>query len=135
PDRRHRPCPDLRTRRSVARRSRSSAGLGCPHRAGRKWRRSARHRRGGRCRHHSRTGVKTPRGSAVNLAHLLANAARSFPERAAVSIGDHRLYTYAAYGELAARVASSMTDRLGLQAGDRVALAMTNNAEYLAMLF
>jgi long-chain acyl-CoA synthetase len=71
----------------------------------------------------------------VNLAHLLANAARSFPERAAVSIGDHRLYTYAAYGELAARVASSMTDRLGLQAGDRVALAMTNNAEYLAMLF
>jgi long-chain acyl-CoA synthetase len=71
----------------------------------------------------------------VNLAHLLANASRSFPEQPAISVGDHRLYTYAAYGELAARLASSMTGRLGLQAGDRVALAMTNNAEYLATLF
>ena len=71
----------------------------------------------------------------MNLAHLLANASRSFPEQPAISVGDHRLYTYAAYGELAARLASSMTGRLGLQAGDRVALAMTNNAEYLATLF
>jgi long-chain acyl-CoA synthetase len=71
----------------------------------------------------------------VNLAHLLANAARSFPEQPAISLGDRRLYTYAAYGELAARLASGMTGRLGLQAGDRVALAMNNNAEYLAILF
>jgi hypothetical protein len=33
----------------------------------------------------------------MNLAHLLTNAARSFPERPAVSVGDHRLYDYTAY--------------------------------------
>ncbi len=71
----------------------------------------------------------------MNLAHLLANASRSFPEQPAISVGDRRLYTYAAYGELAARLAAAMIDRLGLQAGDRVALAMTNNADYLAILF
>jgi long-chain acyl-CoA synthetase len=71
----------------------------------------------------------------VNVAHLLANASRSFPERLAVSIGDRRLYNYAAYGELAAQLASSMTKRLRLQPGDRVALFMTNNPEYLAILF
>jgi long-chain acyl-CoA synthetase len=71
----------------------------------------------------------------VNLAHLLANASRSFPERLAVSIGDRRLYNYAAYGGLAAQLASSMAKRLGLQPGDRVALFMTNNPEYLAILF
>ena len=71
----------------------------------------------------------------MNLAHLLFNAARSFPDRPAVSIGDRRLYDYAAYGGLAARLASGLTERLGLRPGDRVALAMTNNAEYLASLF
>ena len=71
----------------------------------------------------------------MNLAHLLANASRSVPGQPAISVGDRRLYTYAAYGEMAARLAAAMSDRLGMQAGDRVALAMTNNAEYLAILF
>jgi len=71
----------------------------------------------------------------MNLAHLLTNAARSFPERPAVSVGDHRLYDYAGYGALSARIAGAFRDRLGLHPGDRVALAMTNNPEYLAILF
>ena len=71
----------------------------------------------------------------MNLALLLSNAARSFPERPAVSVGDRRLYDYAAYGSLSARIAAALSGRLALRPGDRVALAMTNNPEYLAILF
>lgn len=70
----------------------------------------------------------------MTLASLLFNAARSFPERPAVSVGDCLLYDYAAYGLLSARLAAAMGN-LGLKPGDRVALAMTNNPEYLAILF
>src|ERR1700733_3373471 len=71
----------------------------------------------------------------MNLALLLSNAARSFPERPAVSVGDRRLYNYDAYGSLSARIAAALSGRLALRPGDRVALAMTNNPEYLAILF
>jgi long-chain acyl-CoA synthetase len=71
----------------------------------------------------------------MNLAHLLSNAARSFPTLPAVSVGDRLLYDYAAYGALSARLAGAFHDPLGLRPGDRVALAMTNNPEYLAILF
>jgi long-chain acyl-CoA synthetase len=71
----------------------------------------------------------------MNLALLLSNSAKSFPERPAVSVGDRRLYDYGAYGSLSARIAGGLIDRLGLRPNDRVALAMTNNAEYLAILF
>jgi long-chain acyl-CoA synthetase len=71
----------------------------------------------------------------MNLAHLLSGAAKSFPDAPAVSVGDRRIYDYAGYGGLAARVATAMTEKWRLRPGDRVALAMTNNAEYLALLF
>jgi long-chain acyl-CoA synthetase len=71
----------------------------------------------------------------MNLALLLSNAARCFPECPAVSVGDRRLYDYSAYGSLSGRIAGALSDRLGLRPGDRVALAMTNNPEYLAILF
>ncbi len=71
----------------------------------------------------------------MNLALLLSSAARSFPDRPAVSVGDRRLYDYGAYGSLSARIAGALSGRLGLRPGDRVALAMTNNPEYLAILF
>jgi long-chain acyl-CoA synthetase len=71
----------------------------------------------------------------MNLAHLLSNAARSFPDRPAVSVGDRQLYNYAAYGLLSARLAGAFRALVGLRPGDRVALAMTNNPEYLTILF
>ena len=71
----------------------------------------------------------------MNLAHLLSNAATSFPERPAVSVGDRRLYDYGAYRSLSARIAGALSGSLGLRPADRVALAMTNNPEYLAILF
>jgi long-chain acyl-CoA synthetase len=71
----------------------------------------------------------------MNLALLLSNAAKSFAERPAVSVGDRRLYDYGAYGSLSARIAGALTGRLALRPGDRVALAMSTNPEYLAILF
>jgi long-chain acyl-CoA synthetase len=71
----------------------------------------------------------------MNLAHLLSNAARSFPDRPAFSIGDRQLYDYAAYGSFSARLAGAFRTLLGLRPGERVAIAMTNNPEYLAILF
>src|SRR5579863_2610697 len=71
----------------------------------------------------------------MNLELLLTSAARSFPERPAVSVGDRRIYDYAAYGLLCARIAGALSGSLGLRPGDRVALAMSNNPEYLAILF
>jgi long-chain acyl-CoA synthetase len=71
----------------------------------------------------------------MNLAHLLFNAARNFPEQPAVSIGDRRLYDYRAYAALAARLAGALAERMTLRPGDRVLLAMSNNPEYLAILF
>jgi long-chain acyl-CoA synthetase len=62
----------------------------------------------------------------MNLGMLLMRAGRSFPERAAVVLGD-RVWT--AYGDLAARVgvlAAAFRDRFGLVPGDRIGLFMTN---------
>jgi long-chain acyl-CoA synthetase len=70
----------------------------------------------------------------MNLAHLLDGAARTFGARPAVSIADQLVYDYAAYGDLAARLAGGFA-ALSLSPGDRVVLAMSNNAEYLAILF
>ena len=70
----------------------------------------------------------------MNLASLLFNAARSFPDCKAVSRGDELLYRYRDYAELAARLAGGLTYG-GLQAGDRVGLAMSNHPDYLALLF
>jgi long-chain acyl-CoA synthetase len=70
----------------------------------------------------------------MNLALLLDAAARGFPQRPAVSILDRPVYDYAEYGALAARLAAGL-EGLGLAPGDRVVLAMTNNSDYLAVLF
>jgi long-chain acyl-CoA synthetase len=70
----------------------------------------------------------------MNLANLLDASARTFPDRPAVSLGDRPLFDYGAYGALAARLAGGLK-ATGLEPGDRVVLAMTNNPEYLAILF
>lgn len=70
----------------------------------------------------------------MNLALLLDASARRFPERPAVSVGDRCLYEYFAYGALAARLAGGFK-KAGLEPGNRVVLAMSNNPEYLAVLF
>lgn len=68
----------------------------------------------------------------MNIAQLLANSARSFPSRPAVSLGRRTLLDYAQLGERTARLAAGITRR----AGDTRTVAITapNCAEYLEIL-
>jgi long-chain acyl-CoA synthetase len=71
----------------------------------------------------------------MNLAHLLLRNARLQPDAPAIAQGRHAVRSY---GELAAdvaRLAAGLRVKLGLQAGDRVALAMKNCVEYHEVLF
>ena len=71
----------------------------------------------------------------MNLAQLLARSARTFPERPAVLVGSGCLHTYAALAARAARMAGYLRQNLGLEAGERVAIYMSNCAEYLECLY
>jgi acyl-CoA synthetase (AMP-forming)/AMP-acid ligase II len=71
----------------------------------------------------------------MNIAAILTKAARTFPQRPAVSVGTETRQTYA---QLAARVsllAGTLSQRFGLKPGDRVALAMHNCPEYIEILY
>ncbi len=70
----------------------------------------------------------------MTLAVLLANAARAFADRPAVSVGARCVRTYADLGLRAARLAAGLAAR-GLRPGDRVAIARRNCPEYLEILF
>jgi len=69
----------------------------------------------------------------MNIAHLLARSARTYPDRPALLLGARVLHSYAA---LAARVAAlaGHLRALGVQPGDRVALYAANCPEYLEAL-
>ena len=71
----------------------------------------------------------------MNLAHLLVSAARNFPERPALSIGDKMLFDYHALARRTSGLASALAGKLALRRGDRIALAMVNCPEYLEILF
>ena len=71
----------------------------------------------------------------MNLARLLISAARSFPERPALSIGDKMLLDYRALARRTSGLAAALGGTLALRHGDRVALAMVNCPEYLEILF
>jgi acyl-CoA synthetase (AMP-forming)/AMP-acid ligase II len=71
----------------------------------------------------------------MNTAILLHNASRTFGDRPALSVAD---VTVRSYGELSvrvARLAAGLKERLGLLAGERVALVMDNSPEYFEVLF
>jgi long-chain acyl-CoA synthetase len=71
----------------------------------------------------------------MNLAQLLLRAARTFPERPAVTRGTSVITGYAGLASRASQIAHAFRHRLGLQAGDRVALCMTNCTQYLELVF
>jgi long-chain acyl-CoA synthetase len=70
----------------------------------------------------------------MTLAVLLANAARAFAGRPAVSVGTRTVLTYADLGLRAARLAGGLAAR-GLRPGDRVGIALRNGPDYLEILF
>ena len=71
----------------------------------------------------------------MNLAQLLIKAARTHGRRPAISRGHEVVLSYGQLLKRAAVIAHNLRTRHLLQAGDRVALVMTNCAEYLQLLF
>jgi long-chain acyl-CoA synthetase len=71
----------------------------------------------------------------MNLAHLLLRNARLQPKAPALAQGKHVVRTYGELAERAARLAAGLRQKLDLQAGDRVAVAMKNCVEYHEVLF
>jgi long-chain acyl-CoA synthetase len=71
----------------------------------------------------------------MNLAALLHNAARSFGDRPAVSVGDELRLTYRELGRRVAQLAGGLRAIQGVRPGDRVALVMSNRPQYPELLF
>ena len=71
----------------------------------------------------------------MNLANLLRNAAVRVPHAPAIAVGERVELTYAQLAERSARIAGGLRCARGLAAGDRVALAMTNCAQFIEALF
>ena len=69
----------------------------------------------------------------MNVAALLGRAAVTYADRTAIRFGARRI-TYADLGEMAARIAGAFR-AAGLRPGDRVAIFMRNNPEYIISLF
>ncbi len=71
----------------------------------------------------------------MNLAHLLHRSARWLPDAPALAVGEGATASYAGLSRRAAALAAGLRGRLGLEPGDRVALAMGNCPEYWEVLF
>lgn len=72
----------------------------------------------------------------MNIAGLLKNSAATFADRPAVTLGATRTYLdYRGLARAAAGLAGALRDRFGLNPGESVLLAMTNNRDYLTILF
>ena len=71
----------------------------------------------------------------MNIAELLTAAARTFPERPAVSIGASTLHRYAELGMRVARLAAGLLQLPGVTIGRRVVLYMGNGPQYIEALF
>jgi len=72
---------------------------------------------------------------AMNLAHTLLRTARRLPSAAAVVEQDRTRLAYGELGERVMRLARALAGRLGIKPGDRIALAMKNNAAYVELLY
>src|SRR3954451_23888058 len=81
----------------------------------------------------TRTSTGGARGEPVNVAALLANTARSFPDRVAW-IWDGRTRTYGESDRRADALAHALTAR-GIGRGDRVAILMDNRPEIVETMF
>jgi len=71
----------------------------------------------------------------MNISALLSNAARSFGDRPAISVGPEVLLTYGELQQRASMLAAGLRERMGLRPGARVALVMSNCPAYCEVLF
>ncbi len=71
----------------------------------------------------------------MNIANHLVRAGASRAGRPAVAIGGEVVLRYGELADRAARIAGALRGTYGLQAGDRVGLAMKNCAAYLEVMY
>jgi len=71
----------------------------------------------------------------VNIAHLLLNSARRFPDQPALAVGGNVVMNYLEFSRRVVALSSGLVKKFNLQAGDRVALAMKNCPQYWELLF
>jgi long-chain acyl-CoA synthetase len=71
----------------------------------------------------------------VNVAELLHRSARIYPTCPALAVGTDVVADYRTLAVKAASLAATLRGRLGLAAGDRVALFMANCPQYVEILF
>jgi len=71
----------------------------------------------------------------MNLAAWLTRAGNSRRDAPALGLGDRTVATYGGLAERAARLAAGLTAGMGLKAGERVALIMSNCPAYVEALF
>lgn len=71
----------------------------------------------------------------MNVAQLLVRASRIWPERPAICSGAELHATYREFARRAASIGASLLGAYGLEPGDRVAVVMHNQPEYLEALF
>ena len=71
----------------------------------------------------------------MNIANLLERTAKTYPDLPALAYGTEIVATYRDYADQVAGLAGALRGKLGLAAGDRVALIMKNHPEYWVALF
>ena len=71
----------------------------------------------------------------MNVAIWLQRTAQLYPDRPALYTGDRLTATYAVLGEQTRALAGGLSEQLELQPGDRVAIYMPNNPDYLTLLY
>ncbi len=71
----------------------------------------------------------------MNIANLLVRAGRCFADHPAIALGVDVCQDYAGLANRSAVLSGALCHRLGLKAGDRVALAMRNTPAYVEILF
>lgn len=69
----------------------------------------------------------------MNLASILEDSARYFPDKTAI-IEDDRVYTYREFNDYATRIASKLVE-LGVQPGDYVGFCAPNSYDWVALYF
>jgi long-chain acyl-CoA synthetase len=71
----------------------------------------------------------------MNIVNLLAAAARTFPERPALSVGTKTVATYQQFAQRVARLAGALRERCGNTPAARVAIVASNSPEYIEAMW
>ncbi len=71
----------------------------------------------------------------MNIAAYLANAAKAFADRPAISIGNRTVHTYRQLYGRVVRLAAGLRAIPGVALGDRIALVMNNRPQYIELYY